>query len=221
MDENTYRALTALAPWVGPAFGALVGAGAALLGAHFEGTRAEARARADRLEREEIKKAARLRRWNMRRINQTRVFAVGLLDAMVKFVEGRATWGDDAILTQKFEQNLLAHLGLVGDIEVVDAFMRAITRVIEKLPAGKWRQRGRLTVMPFLPLYDLSYANDLSSARVQILAALSAQEERALKGEQVLFLGPEEVRQGTDLARTEAAVARLSGRRSSAGDREF
>lgn len=148
---------------------------------------------------------ARVREWNITRIEETRRQLIAFNDGFAAILDRdnrRAT-----ALVEQTRGYLLANAALLGEMDAVKAQIGALTGIMEKIPAG-WL-RTRMTLALAWP-FDKSDRERLDQARLLMLTALERQQDRALRDQPLVLLEPDDMKRELDIAGVEAEMERLS-----------
>ncbi len=193
-------ALAALAGVIGAIAGARIGASAMV--------REGERQRADAA-------AARVREFNVRRIEDTRAQLTAIADAFLAIMDKRMAVAQSRL--DEVNTPLLANARLVGDRDALAALARAVVEVAAAFPSN-WLSRAfaMLAKSPF----TADHRSAMQDARSGVLNALERQQIRALRDEPLLELTAEEIATIPELRPADAEVRSVresasSGRASS------
>lgn len=190
-------AITAAAGIVGAVVGARIAAGAVAR----EGSR----------QREDAA-AARVRDWNLRRIEETRVQLAAIADGFLALMDNKDADSSKAHL-KRANTMLVANARLVGDREALASMAKAVAAATSALPAN--RIYRTLLVAATNPFTDQQRAA-MRDARSLVLAALDRQQEVALRDQPIKELSADEVASIVELKSADEGLAAL--RRDAAED---
>ena len=209
-DWTNPTVVAALVSLAGIALAALAGVLGAIAGARIG---ASAMAREGERQRAEAA-TARVRDFNIRRIEDTRAQLTAIPDAFLALMDMRV-----AVAQAKFNEvnaPLLANARLVGDREALAALARAVVDTAASLPTN-WITRtfAMLAKSPF----TADQRSAMQDARSGVLNALERQQVRALRDEPLLELTAEEIATIPELKPADAEVraVRDAARSGSAG----
>lgn len=147
----------------------------------------------------------RVRDWNTRRIEDTRLQLVAVTDGFLALMDGDR---DKAVrLISGMRDPLLANARLVGDAEALGSLAAAVVRV-QRVLGGNWVLRNlRLAATnPFGP----ADRDAMWAARNGILSALERQQMHAILDEPLVELTADEILAIPELANADATVTRFS-----------
>ena len=147
----------------------------------------EGRRRADeRRFQKSLARDARIREWNVRRIEETRIQLTGMLDGFLYILDREPNRARKKI--EETRRNLLANAALVGDIAAIRSSATAVAQIVARIPGSRLQQ---MVTMTFAWPFTQVHRDALDSARSEVLRALERQEERVLADEPPLLLDPE------------------------------
>jgi hypothetical protein len=171
--------------------GGLVSLGTTLAMAHYQ-------RRLDRQDHQED----RVRDHNLRRINETRMQLVSMLDGIAAALDKDS--GKAQRLLAQADDQLFANARLVGDVEALAAAAEALVRI--QLPVREHPVAVAVQLAVSNP-WSQEDRDALRDARTKVLSALEQQQERALRDEPLVVLSTEQIRGVPALADPHAAVA--------------
>jgi len=193
--------IAAMISLVGVILAAAAGFAGAILGSSIA---ARATRQAVEVERHDAE-AARIRAWNVRRIEQTRQQLVALTDGFLALMDkdlARAT----ALLRRQHEPPL-ANARLLGDVEALRMAAAAVARTQGVLQGNPILRNLQLAAIN--PFTDEDRAA-MFGARAGILNALERQQERVLRDEPLVELTAEQILAIPELAAADGAIQRFA-----------
>jgi len=188
--------------WLSAAIAAAAALGGVLLQARLESNRRS------QFERDAAasEKRKRIREHELGRIDQTRRSLIDQLDFAWSIAQGDR--GRALRLKDSVDQHLLSDPRLLGDIDLIRAWAVLVLRLLEKFPRGRLEKAVWPVIKRGTNFEDLDV---VSTVRARMLAALEAQQRRALSDELLLTVTPDEVAAVVEVERINDRLRALLG----------
>ncbi len=201
MDQATAILLAGLLTAIAATIVGLINVAGSLFAGHLEEGR---------------RKNDRVREFRREQIRETREYYVLFMNLMKDAASGQLRFFIGMWIVwqakRKMTKLTLADLNLLGEVAAYEACANAIIRLARPWPTRPW---GPLVLFFYSP-WKPEDVEVIAQALATMLGALRRQEERVLRGEDLLALDPETAL-GFDLTALQRATEKMAGRRKHEG----